>query len=102
MQLTAEEQRAVTGYVKFRERFLMESFPKVYKKMEKAGTLANHLEATALEALEMESDLRTQMHRQAVGADGSFEETAEKLKQIPLVVAEIVQAEVLTVPPMRT
>ena len=102
MQLTDAEQRAVTGYVKFRERFLMESFPKEYKKMVKAGTLQSHLEDVAMEALEMESDLRSQMHRQAVAASASYEETVKNLERIPVVVDEIVQAEVLTAPPMQS
>lgn len=93
------EQSELNAYAKFRERFLMEVFPKVYQRMQKDGTLAEHLEETAREAKDLFDQISGEMQSQVNRTPGSWEETVAKLEAIPVTVSEIVQAEVLLMPP---
>lgn len=95
--MTDAEQKDLIGYEKARERFLMESFPKVYGKMQKSGELPKHLKETAEEAVVYENSLTSQMRAQTQNMP--FEEKVDALKQIPLVVDEMVMAEIILAPP---
>ena len=93
------EQSELNAYAKYRERFLRESYPKQLRRMEKDGTLAEHLQEKAQEAKDLFDQISAEMQAKVNATPGSWEETVQKLEAIPVTASEIVQTEVLQTPP---
>lgn len=100
MPMTAGEDREINAFRLARERFLKESYPEEYDRMQKDGTLEASLQETALEAKEMFDRVERQIREQALAKpDASFQDTAEALKRAPVMASEVVAEELIQTPP---
>lgn len=96
----AELRNEIRGYAKARERFLMEAFPKVYQRMVKDGTLAEHLQEIGEEAALQFETMVGQTRAKVLASDLPSQEIERILKsQAPLQANEIVMHDIVLVPP---
>lgn len=85
-------------FAKARELYLKQEFPKQYQQMKQAGTLKPHLEETGQEADEMWSLLEAQMANDPELPE-EYAERVKALERIPEVVRELVNHDLIHVPP---
>ncbi|SRR5258708_26506442 len=88
-------------FSKMRLEYLKELFPKVYRHMEKQGTLAQHLSQVGQEADEMWRDLEAQMLT-APDLPENYLDRVARLESIPEIVRELVTRELIYVPPPQS
>jgi len=85
-------------YAKQREAFLKAEFPKLHKKMTADGTLDDHLKMIAEESEDLASTLYSQMME---AAPEEMDKRMQHFEGIPLAIREIVQHDLILVPPSR-
>lgn len=99
MQPTDGEQSEITAFGKARERFLMEAFPEVYKKMKADGSLEAHLKDVGEEAQTLFNSTVAQIRSKAHKDNLPFLELAKTLQQAPVIASELVMHDVILTPP---
>lgn len=90
-------QPTAQTWAKARDLFLKEAYPKQYAKMQKDGTLAEHLKATGQDAQEMWEDSKAAMMT-APGLPTEYADRVKKLEQIPETVRELVNHDLIHAP----
>ena len=99
MPVTVDEEKEIAAFRLARERFLKEAYPEEYARMQKEGTLEASLQETALEAKEMFDLVVRQVRDEALARPGKFQQTAEAIRNAPVMASELVAEELIQTPP---
>jgi len=85
-------------FAKARDLFLKQAYPAKYEKMQKAGTLQPYLEQTGKDADEMWHQIQHQMMSEPT-LPQDYANRVEALERIPEVARELVNHDLIHVPP---